>query len=259
MNIKTKTLDETFYTEIVKHLNEGKQLNIKEIYKMFDGINHQTVSWRLHKLVQQGKLFKAGYGYYSLNLSEEHMALGYDYLQKASKDIFDIAINYGYNFYITGFDALTGEILHIPEQFPILLVVEERGIEDLLEAISEKGHFVLTEKNQSVLKDETIRKKADVFIMKGKDFSLAANGIANKEKGFVDLYYAMTRLEYSISVAELSRIYDSMMRNKMITVLKMKKSAKDRGIVIEIELLLEFMKIPKKAKEFIEIQLKEEM
>ena len=32
-----------------------------------------------------------------------------------------------------------------------------------------------------------------------------------------------------------------------------------RGIVTEMELLLELMKIPEKAKEFLKIQLKEEM
>jgi len=257
MNQKNKTTDDKFYNEIVKYLGAGRQLNVKEIYDKFNEINQKTVSWRLHILVQQGKLFKAGYGYYSLNNPKEHTSLGYDYLQKTSKAIFDIAVNYGYKFYISGLDALTGEMLHVPEQFPVLLVAEEMAFDDLSEAFSDKGYLVLTEKNRAVLKDKTFRKKADVFMLKGKDFSMAINGMASKEKGFVDLYYAMTRFEYIVSVLELSRIYKSMMRNEAVTVFKMKKAAKDRGIENEIEWLLDLEKIPKKAKEFMKIQLGE--
>ena len=259
MSQKNKTTDDKFYNEIAKYLDSGRQLNIKEIYEKFNEVNQKTVSWRLHILVQQGKLFKAGYGYYSLNNPEEHIALGYEYLQKTSKAIFDIAVNYGYKFYITGLDALTGEILHVPEQFPVLLVAEEMAFDDLLEAFSDKGYLVLTEKNRAALKDKTIRKKADVFMIKGKDFSLAINGMASKEKGFVDLYYAMTRFEYIVSVPELSRIYKSMMRNETVTVFKIKKAAKDRGIETEIGWLLDLEKIPKKAKEFMKIQLGEKV
>lgn len=255
MSQKNKTTDGKFYNEIVKYLDAGKQLNIKEIYEKFNDVNQKTVSWRLHTLVQQEKLFKAGYGYYSLANTKEHIALGYDYLQKTSKAIFDIAVNYGYKFYISGLDALIGEILHVPEQFPVLLVAEEMAFDDLIEAFSDKKYLVLTEKNRAALKDKTIRKKADVFMIKGKDFSLAINGMAIKEKGFVDLYYAMTRFEYVVSAQELSRIYKNMMRNEAATVFKMKKAAKDRGIENEIEWLLDLEKIPKKAKEFMKIQL----
>ena len=119
--------------------------------------------------------------------------------------------------------------------------------------------MLLTEKNRAALKDKIIRKKADVFMIKGKDFSLAINGMAIKEKGFVDLYYAMTRFEYIVSVPGLSRIYKSMMRNEAVTVFKMKKAAKDRGIENEIEWLLDLEKIPKRAKEFMKIQLEEKV
>lgn len=257
MNKKNKTADDKFYNEIVKYLDANRQLNIKEIYEKFNEVNQKTISWRLHILVQQGKLFKAGYGYYSLSNPKEHTAPGYDYLQKTSKAVFDIAVNYGYKFYITGLDVLTGEMLHVPEQFPVLLVAEEIAFDDLTEAFSNKGYLVLTEKNRAALKDKTIRKKADVFMIRGKDFSLAINGMAIKEKGFVDLYYAVTRFEYIVSVPELSRIYKSMMRNEAATVFKMKKAAKDRGIENEIEWLLDLEKIPKKAKEFMKIQLGE--
>jgi hypothetical protein len=39
----------------------------------------------------------------------------------------------------------------------------------------------------------------------------------------------------------------------------MKKAAKDRGIETEIEWLLDLDKIPKKAKEFMKIQLEEKV
>ena len=53
------------------------ELNVRKIYSMFPEVNPKTVLWRLHKLVQQGKLFKTGRGYYSVKAEKEHHSAYY--------------------------------------------------------------------------------------------------------------------------------------------------------------------------------------
>lgn len=258
MNDNNKlTVDQNFLNVIKENLKDGEELELRRIYKLFPEVSRATVSWRLHKLVEQGKLYRTGHGYYSLKNRSEHSAAGYDYLQKKSKKVYDAVTEYGYEFYISGLDSLVGEILHIPEQHPVILVVEEIGFDEIKEALNNNEFFAVTEKDKNLLDNGTIKNKVDVIMLKGKDFSLATDYIADKEKGFVDLYYAITRLEYSFSIPELSRIYESMGRNNSIASIKMKKAAKDRGISIEINWLLELKKVSKKTAEFMAYQIKE--
>lgn len=258
MNKENTTVDEKFLNELSKHMNNGDELSLKMIYSLFPEINKKTISWRLHSLVQQGKLYNTGHGIYSKDKNNEtNVAAGYEYLQRKSKKIYDILTEYGYDFYITGVDSLVGEILHMPENYPILVIIEESGMKEIQELLSERDMIVLTEKDRTILEKTFIRNKADVILLRGKDFSLAKDNISTKEKGFIDLYYAVTRMEYGLSVQELSRIYQSLQRNNSITMAKMKAAARDRGIAIEINWLIELNKASEKTLEFMSYQIKE--
>ena len=252
-----RTIDEEFLEKLLIRMETEPELNVRKIYSMFPEINPKTVLWRLHKLVQQGKLFKAGRGYYSVKVEKEHHSAGYDYLQKKSKDVYDLVSDYGYKFYITGLDALVGEILHVPEQYTVLLVIEESGMEEIREILNDNGYFVIQENEKNLLHQKAFKNKIEIVILKGKNFELTYDGIAIKEKGFVDLYFAATRLDYSVSIPELARIYENMQRNDTLTAYKMQKSAKDRGLVTEINWLLELKEMNPKVLEFMNYQLKE--
>ena len=258
MSEEKMTADEKFLRKLSKQMNNSAELSLKMIYSLFPEMNKKTVSWRLYELVQQGKLYKTGHGIYSLNKkNEEHLSAGYDYLQRKSKEVYDILVAYGYDFYITGMDSLVGEILHIPENYPVLVVVEESGIKEIQDVLHEKDLIVLTEKDRAILEKSILRNKVDVILLRGKDFSLATDNVSQKEKGFIDLYYAVTRMEYGVSVPELSRIYQSMQRNNSITMAKMKAAAKDRGVSVEIKWLMEMSKASEYTLEFMKLQIEE--
>lgn len=258
MNKENMTVDQMFLHELSKHMSNGDELSLKVIYSLFPEMNRKTISWRLFSLVQQGKLYKTGHGIYSMNRkNENNVAAGYDYLQRKSKKIYDILTEYGYDFYISGMDSLVGEILHMPENYPVLIVVEESGIKEIQEVLNEKDMIVLTEKDREIFLKTILKNKVDVILLKGRNFSLATDYISQKEKGFVDLYYAITRMEYGVSVQELSRIYQSLQRNNSITMAKMKAAAKDRGITTEINWLIEMNKASKKTIEFMSYQIEE--
>lgn len=257
MEKEEKTIDEEFLAKLSLQMENDHEVNVKKIYSMFPEVNPKTISWRLYKLVKQGKLFKAGRGYYSIIRENEHLAAGYEYLQEKSRNIYDIVSEYGYEFYVTGLDALVGEILHVPEKFTVLLVIEEAGMFELQEVLSVKGYFVIQENEKIFTQQNLFRNQIDVVILKGKNFDLASDRIAIKEKGFVDLYFAATRLNYEIALPELSRIYDNMQRNQTATVYKMKQSAKDRGVATEINWLLELRGFNPRVLEFMSYQIEE--
>lgn len=66
--------------------------------------------------------------------------------------------------------------------------------------------IVLTEKGHEILQKTILKNKVDVILLKRRNFFLAIDYISHNEKGFVDLYYAITRMEYGVSVQDLSRI-----------------------------------------------------
>jgi len=251
------TIEDDFLNTLSVYMKDSKELDVKQIYKLFPDINKKTISWRLYDLKRQGKIYRTGHGYYSMSEKVKHTAAGYEYLQKRSREVYDVVSEYGYEFYISGLDALVGEILHIPEQYSTILIVEEAGIHEIKEVLNSKDFFAISEKEKELFLNDSIKNRVDVIILNGKDLSLAYEAIADKEKGFIDLYYAITRFEYGISIPELSRIYESMERNKSITTINMKKSAKDRGIATEINWLLELGKVSKKTIEFMAYQMRE--
>jgi len=258
MNKEKKNLDEDFLSKLLKHMKSGKEISLNEIYSLFTEVNRKTISWRLHSLVQQRKLYRTGHGIYSMTVnSKVNEAVGYEYLQRKSKIIYDTLMEYGYNFYITGLDSLVGEILHMPENYPVLVIIQETNMKVIQEVLNDKEMIVLTEKDLNLLEKTILRDKIDVILLKGKDFTLATDNISQKEKGFIDLYYAVTRLDYGVSVPELSRIYQSLRRNDSITIGKMKSAAKDRNIRNEIYWLIELNKASGKAKEFMSYQIGE--
>lgn len=255
MSTRKTAVSESFYQELIRHMENGEELSVRAIYSLFPEINPNTLSWRLHMFVKEGKLRKSGQGYYTLLENDGHYGPGYDYLQSISRKVYDIAVDYGYDFYITGIDSLIGDLLHIPEKYPVLIVIEDNGVKDIQDALVMNDLLVLTEKEQRTIGQSAMISKIDVFILKGRDFSLAVDHIAQKEKGFVDLYYAVTRMEYGISIPELSRIYQNLQRNRSIAALKIINAARDRGVNSEINWLMDLNKTPKKAREFMGYQI----
>lgn len=96
MDKSNKTIDEEFLEKLEIEMNIEPELSDKEIYSIFSDENPKTILWRLHKLVQMRKLYKAGRGYYSNIKKKEHISAGYEYLQNTSKEIYNILIEYGY-------------------------------------------------------------------------------------------------------------------------------------------------------------------
>jgi hypothetical protein len=258
MNTKKTTVIEKFFWDLSRHMKNGDEMSLNKIYSIFPEMNKMTVSWRLHSLVQQGKLYRTGHGYYSVQKDNKNStAAGYEYLHMKSQKIYDTLVDYGYKFYVSGLDSLVGEILHMPENYPVLIIVEESGMKEIQEILNEKEWIVFTEKDRNIIDKLILTNRIDVILLKGKDFTFSVDNISQKEKGFVDLYYAVTRMEYGVSIPELSQIFQNLQRNNAIVKSKMKNAARDRGIAVEINWLIELCKASEKALEFMSYQIQE--
>ncbi|MGB8454277.1 MAG: DUF6577 family protein [Anaerocolumna sp.] len=247
-----------FYEIIDELFNNSVEVAIKQIYERFPETNQNTISWRIYNLCKQGKLYKSGHGLYSLSKMDTHLAVGYEYMQKKAQEIYDIVMEYGYEFYVSGLDALVGEVLHVPEQYPVILEIEEDGINEISEVLNAKEFLAVKASEKELLSNLTLKSKVDVILIPSKNFTLSYENIAIKEKAFVDLYYAVTRVNYGISIQELSRIYENLNRNKMISIAKIREAAKVVGVVDEIGWLLDVKKMLPKVKEFMMHQLQED-
>lgn len=252
-----KSTNRMFYEEIRKRFANEHEIDINQIYALYPDINRKTISWRVYDLCQQEKMYKVGHGLYSLEAMALHESAGYDYIQKKAKSVYDIMIQYGFEFYVSGIDALIGELLHLPEQYPVLLAVEKKGIREAEEILNKNGFFAILSKDKNILNRSIIREKVDVIILVFNNRNLAKDNIALKEKAFVDLYYMVTRLNYGVSIQELYRIYENMARNKVVSKLKLKESASEYKIVDEIIWLTEVGGLPNQAKEFMQRVLQE--
>lgn len=198
MNKENMTVDEKFLSELSKHMNDSDELSLEVIYSLFPEMKRKTISWRLYSLVQQGKLYKTGHGIYSLNRNnEDNVSADYEYLQRKSKEIYDILTEYGYDFYITGMDSLIGEILHMPENYPVLIIVEESGIKEIQEVLHEKDMIVLTEKDRDITEKTILKNKVDVILLKGKKLG---DKIILKGGAATQLYVPVTSQRTSIDI-----------------------------------------------------------
>ena len=65
MDNRVSSLNDMFL-KLSKNMATENELSLKEIYQLFPEINKNTISWRLHTLVQEVELYKTGHGFYSL-------------------------------------------------------------------------------------------------------------------------------------------------------------------------------------------------
>jgi hypothetical protein len=256
MNQQKNSIINLFYEKLLDEMEFVLEMSLQQIYSVFPDTKQKTISWRLYSLVKEGKLYRSGHGYYSIIKESANKPAGYDYLQKKSKKVYDELVEFGYKFYVSGLDSLVGEVLHIPESYPAIVVIEANGLDEARDALAEKNMIVATEKDWKQIRTTAIKDKVDVILFKGKDFELSEENIALKEKGFVDLYYAITRMDYGLSVPELSRIYNSIQRKKSATEKMLKRAAKDRRIMIEINWLIEMSRATERTLEFMSYQMK---
>jgi len=257
MDKKPSTVLLQDFALIKKRFADSPEFTVADIRQLFPQTNPKTVNWKIFKLIQRDLLTRQAQGTYSLKKAdrEEVSSSEYDYLSNRAKKVYGILQNFGYEYYISGLDGLAEDLLHLPENFPVIAVTEKAGLLELQEELISNQLTVMTQKDYSSKFDRIFSNNFDVILLQGKNFELAKQGIAVKEKAFIDLYYAVTRMNYAFSVQELERTFDTLIRKKAIMSFRIKEAAKDLSISNEIEYIMNISKLPKAARSFAQIRL----
>ena len=97
-----------------------------------------------------------------------------------------------------------------------------------------------------------------VILYTTEDFQYSSEGLASIEKAFADLYFAITRNGYPLSLQELVRIYQNLSRLGNIDKKKLITVASRRNIQYDIRFIVENRFITDSAIEFGKILRREE-
>lgn len=234
-----------------------EKLKNKDIFTISDvepllNEKKSTLYWTLWNLVEKGYLSRVSKGLYSIYEKKESIS---PILSKIGKKIIRILEGSGYNFFISGLDILSVFMEHVPERFPVLLFVEKKGIDAIIDLLTENGIDTVSNVKKDILftLSRFYSTKEIVLVYPTNEFKYSRNGKASIEKAFVDIYYEVTRKEYPLSLQELARIYLNISRRIRLDINRIIKIASRRNLHSDIRYIIENKRISKKAIEFVRI------
>lgn len=173
----------------------------------------------------------------------------------------DILDESGFEYFVSGLDVLQRFMQHVPEQYPMILFIEKAAHEEMVNYLLDSGF--------NVVKPSEIRQQYEDVVLSGSDkkqivvydtenFDYETDGIATIEKAFVDLYFSITRNGYPLSLQELVRVYQNLVRLGNIDKKKMITVSTKRNLQSDIRLIVETPYITDAAMQFAAILRKEQ-
>lgn len=246
------------YVMIEERLKGQAIFYMDDVQAIFPDMKQSSIYWNLSKLVEAGYLKRVRTGVYAFNEWKGKTKIPLtDNIRKVQK----ILDESGFEYFVSGLDVLQRFMQHVPEQYPMILFVEKEAHEEMAKYLQDGGFSVVkpseiqqqyedlvlagTEKNQIVLYDT-------------ENFDYEKDGIATIEKAFVDLYYSITRNGYPLSLQELARVYQNLVRLGSVDKKKMITVSTKRNLQSDIRLIVETPYITDEAMKIAMILRKEE-
>ena len=234
--MNSKTALEKKYEIIEQNLGNQATFYTDEVIPLFPELKKSTLYWNISKLVEAGYIKRVRNGVFSFNdLKGKQGIILCETAQKLKNYLDEL----GFYYYISGLDILAKYMLHIPEQYPVIAFIEKAAKEEIY-AMFSGGHNM------------------QVILYTTEDFQYSSEGLASIEKAFIDLYFAITRNGYPLSLQELVRIYQNLSRLGNIDKKKLITVASRRNIQYDIRFIVENQFITDSAIEFGKILRKEE-
>ena len=225
-----------FRDKIVSALREKGSLTTQEIYALFPDMNPNTVSWHLHEELGKGSLVRKAHGTYVLSswipMQEERFGNIPDLSRKAHEAL----EKSGFEFYLSGLDCMNGLGFKVDGSYPVIVCTKTHLVKDVQLFLMREFDLAITENEFNLLDDPSVRSRIQFVVLSTSDFALQKDGFAYAEKGFVDLYYAVTRLEYPLPVSELPHVLSLIKPNAF----RFRRATKDRGLSNELNFLLSY-------------------
>ena len=142
------------------------------------------------------------------------------------------------------------------EQYPVILFVEKHAKDTICSELRQQGI--------RIIEPTELRKVYEDFVFSGDDsvsavmyvtdnFEMSDDGIATPEKAFLDLYYAISRNSYPVSLQELARVYQNMIRLGTLDKKELLAAAVKRNLKHDIRFIVESKYITESAYELVAI------
>lgn len=227
-----------FEDRLVQLLQEKGPLTTVQIYDEFSYMNPKTVSWHLYDCIKQGLVDRSTHGLYVLSSSLPEIKERFLNISNYGRRIYDYLCSTGFDFYLSGMDCLNGLGVWLDGSLPVIVCVPQDQVKDVQLELMRNFDLTLIESELSMLADEKTRNLIRIIVLSSKDFTLQKGHFAVIEKAFVDLYYAVTRLEYPVAVEELPHLLSLFKINSY----KFKRATKDRHLSSELDFLLSYDK-----------------
>jgi hypothetical protein len=219
-------------------LKEKGCLTTQEIYALFSDMNPRTVSWHLHEELGKGTVVRFSQGRYMLSAGIPAQEERFGNIPELSRKAHEVLAQSGYNFYLSGLDCMNGLGFRVDGSYPVIVCTANEYVKDVQLLLMREFDLAITEDENDLLADANVRNRIQFVVLRTNDFSLQKEGFAFTEKAFVDLYYAVTRLEYPLPVSELPHVLSLIRPNAF----RFRHATRDRGLSNELNFLLSYKK-----------------
>ncbi len=241
------------YQKILEVLGEQAIFYVEDVQDIFTNMKKSSLYWNMSKLVEEGYLKRVRNGVYSFNEWKGKKSTSLSQTAETIKDLLDET---GFDYYISGLDILKKYMLHVPEQYPVIIYIPKESKEELMDVLRGKSYDI-SEPLKLKEKYETLTYNGQnnevVVLYTTENFEDSEDGLATIEKAFVDLYYAVTRNGYPLALQELVRIYENLVRLGNIDKKRMILVGAKRGIQYDMRYIAEAKFITAQARKFVEI------
>ena len=227
-----------FRDVLVSALKEKGSLTTQEIYSLFSDMNPRTVSWHLHEELGKGTLIRRKHGEYVLSQSIPEQEERFGNIPQLSRKAHQMLCSSGYEFYLSGLDCMNGLGFRVDGSYPVIVCTAAASVKDVQLFLMREFDLAITEDEYDLLADASVRNRIQFVVLSAGDFSLQKDNFAYAEKAFVDLYYAVTRLDYPLAVSELPHVLSLIRPNAF----RFRRATRDRGLSNELNFLLSYNK-----------------
>lgn len=241
---------EAKYNIIKENLSNQVYIMVSDISLLFPDLKANSIYWVIYNLVKEGYLKRIRNGVYSLNEIKGKSAV---YLSETAKKVGYILDSEGYDYYFSGIDIVLKFMQHIPEEYPVMLFVKKNTEEEIIRLLKENEIIAIKANTMKNLDSNYINSimRPNVIIYITDTFSYSENNVALTEKAFIDLFYAITRNAYPMSLQELGRTYSNMIRLGAIDKQKMITMSYKRNLQFDIRYIVENQYVSEGAKEIV--------
>lgn len=238
------------YNAIEEKLREQTTFYMEDVQAIFPDMKQSSIYWNLSKMVEAGYLKRVRTGVYAFNEWKGKTKIA---LTEDIKRVQEILDESGFGYFISGLDVLQRFMQHVPEQYPMLLFVEKSAHDEIINYLLDGGFAVVKPSGIRQQYEDAILagiEKKQIIVYDTENFDYENDGIATIEKAFVDLYFSITRNGYPLSLQELVRVYQNLVRLGNIDKKKLITVSTKRNLQSDIRLIVETPYITEEAMQF---------